>query len=51
MGQPAWGEPFVVGMALLEALFLVYVAVENLRVRGAELADEDLCPWSSRRMR
>ena len=46
MGQLARVEPFVGGISLLGAVFLVYLAIENFRVRGIELGDKNIEPRS-----
>jgi threonine/homoserine/homoserine lactone efflux protein len=46
IGQLARVEPFLGGISLFGAAFLVYLALENLRVRGIELVDKNIEPRS-----
>ncbi len=46
IGRLAQIEPLVGGVSLLGAMFLVYLAIENFRVRRIELGGEDIEPRS-----
>ena len=49
VGQLARFEPVLGIISLLGAAFLIYLAVESLRVRGVEIADENVQPRSIRK--
>jgi threonine/homoserine/homoserine lactone efflux protein len=49
IGKLARVEPVLGGVTLLGAVFLLYLAVESLRVRGLELQEERADPHSLRR--